>query len=52
MKEGTVIRWLLSFIRKVKGKVLLAVTLGIVSNLAVVAIPLIGLRETLLHLNG
>lgn len=52
MKEWTVVHWLLSFIKNVKGKVLLAVTLGIISNLAVVAIPLIGLREVLLHLSG
>ncbi|OJG98387.1 hypothetical protein RV18_GL003288 [Enterococcus termitis] len=46
------IRWLLSFVGHVKGKVLLAVGLGIISNLSVVAIPLIGLREVLKMLEG
>lgn len=47
MSEMKLIQWLLSFIRPVKGKVCLAVFLGIVSNLAVVAIPLIGTYEVI-----
>lgn len=47
MKESALIRWLLSFVSHVKVKVFTAVFLGIVSNLSVVAIPIIGLREVL-----
>lgn len=47
MSEMKLIQWLLSFIRPVKVKVYLAVFLGIVSNLAVVAIPLIGTYEVI-----
>lgn len=51
MSEMKLIQWLLSFIRPVKGKVILAVLLGIISNLAVVAIPLIGAYEVLAIIN-
>lgn len=47
MSETKLIQWLLAFIRPVKGKVCLAVFLGIVSNLAVIAIPLIGTYEVI-----
>lgn len=52
MKEYTLIRWLLGFVRHVKGKVALAVFLGIMSNLSVVAIPVIGLEAVLNGFNG
>ena len=51
MSEIKVIRWLLSFIQPMKGKVFLAVFLGIISNLAVVAIPMIGAYEVLVSIN-
>ncbi|MFK4567968.1 amino acid ABC transporter ATP-binding/permease protein [Enterococcus sp. UD-01] len=47
MREAKVIRWLLTFVSHVKLKVILAVCLGIISNLAVVAIPIIGLQTGL-----
>ncbi|MEI5990925.1 hypothetical protein A5881_002430 [Enterococcus termitis] len=52
MKEYKLIRWLLAFVSHVKGKVLLAVALGIISNLSVVAIPIIGVREVLEIVKG
>lgn len=41
MKDSVLIRWLLSFTKPFKGKMTLAILLGILSNLAVVAIPVI-----------
>lgn len=52
MSEMKLIQWLLSFIRPLRGKVFLAVFLGIISNLAVVAIPLIGTYEVLAVINN
>lgn len=41
MKDSVLIRWLLSFTKPFKGKMTLAILLGILSNLAVLAIPVI-----------
>lgn len=49
MKDSVLIRWLLSFTKPFKGKMTLAILLGILSNLAVVAIPVIS-TLTLLRL--
>lgn len=49
MKDSTLIFWLLSFTKPFKGKMSLAILLGIISNLAVVAIPVIS-TLTLLRL--
>jgi ABC-type transport system involved in cytochrome bd biosynthesis fused ATPase/permease subunit len=49
MKDSVLIRWLLSFTKPFKGKMILAILLGILSNLAVVAIPVIS-TLTLLRL--
>lgn len=50
MSELQLVKWLLSFIKGQKAKVFLAVLLGIISNLAVIAIPLLGL-QTLLQMH-
>ncbi|EPV5184003.1 amino acid ABC transporter ATP-binding/permease protein [Listeria monocytogenes] len=42
MSEWTVIRWLLKFVKPLRGKMLLAILLGIISNLSVILISLIG----------
>ncbi|TYU20324.1 amino acid ABC transporter ATP-binding/permease protein [Listeria monocytogenes] len=42
MLEWTVIRWLLKFVKPLRGKMLLAILLGIISNLSVILISLIG----------
>lgn len=52
MKEQTIIRWLLSFVLSEKKKVALAVTLGIISNLAVIAIPIVGVLSLLRLVSG
>lgn len=49
MKDSTLIFWLLFFTKPFKGKMSLAILLGIISNLAVVAIPVIS-TLTLLRL--
>lgn len=49
LKDRTLIRWLLTFAKPFKGKMTLAIFLGIISNLAVVAIPVIS-TLTLLRL--
>lgn len=41
MKDSLLIRWLLAFTKPFLGKMSLAILLGIISNLAVVAIPII-----------
>ncbi|MEG0444133.1 MAG: ABC transporter ATP-binding protein [Carnobacterium sp.] len=45
MKQLKVIRWLVSFVRPLKGRMLLAIIFGIISNLSVIAISLIGIQE-------
>ncbi|MBV7389648.1 amino acid ABC transporter ATP-binding/permease protein [Enterococcus alishanensis] len=52
MKEKTIIRWLLSFVFSEKKKVALAVLLGIISNLAVIAIPIVGVISLLRLIGG
>ncbi|HAO6013308.1 TPA: ABC transporter ATP-binding protein [Listeria monocytogenes] len=42
MSEWTVIRWLLKFVKPLRGKIILAILLGIISNLSVILISLIG----------
>ncbi|EAD7602437.1 amino acid ABC transporter ATP-binding/permease protein [Listeria monocytogenes] len=42
MSEWTVIRWLLKFVKPLRGKMVLAILLGIISNLSVILISLIG----------
>ncbi|ECB9650124.1 ABC transporter ATP-binding protein [Listeria monocytogenes] len=42
MSEWTVIRWLLKFVKPLRGKMILAISLGIISNLSVILISLIG----------
>ncbi|MBC2184726.1 ABC transporter ATP-binding protein [Listeria sp. FSL L7-0253] len=42
MSEWTIIRWLLKFVKPLRGKMLLAILLGIISNLSVILISLIG----------
>ncbi|EDN9716172.1 TPA: amino acid ABC transporter ATP-binding/permease protein [Listeria monocytogenes] len=42
MSEWTVIRWLLKFVKPLRGKMKLAILLGIISNLSVILISLIG----------
>ncbi|EAC8432748.1 ABC transporter ATP-binding protein [Listeria monocytogenes] len=42
MSEWTVIRWLLKFVKPLRGKMILAIVLGIISNLSVILISLIG----------
>ncbi|EAC5858973.1 TPA: amino acid ABC transporter ATP-binding/permease protein [Listeria monocytogenes] len=42
MSEWTVIRWLLKFVKLLRGKMILAILLGIISNLSVILISLIG----------
>ncbi|EAD2806962.1 ABC transporter ATP-binding protein [Listeria monocytogenes] len=42
MSEWTVIRWLLKFVKPLRGKMILAILLGIISNLSVILISLIG----------
>ncbi|EDP7544766.1 ABC transporter ATP-binding protein [Listeria monocytogenes] len=42
MSEWTVIRWLLKIVKPLRGKMLLAILLGIISNLSVILISLIG----------
>ncbi|EAD1384448.1 ABC transporter ATP-binding protein [Listeria monocytogenes] len=42
MSECTVIRWLLKFVKPLRGKMILAILLGIISNLSVILISLIG----------
>ncbi|WP_321388025.1 ABC transporter ATP-binding protein [uncultured Enterococcus sp.] len=52
MKQSSIIIWLLSFVKPLRGKMALAITLGIISNLAVVAIPVIGVKELWLLFSG
>ncbi|MBL1225065.1 amino acid ABC transporter ATP-binding/permease protein [Enterococcus sp. BWR-S5] len=52
MKQSSIIIWLLSFVKPLRGKMALAITLGIISNLAVVAIPVIGAKELWLLFSG
>ncbi|MGM0123265.1 ATP-binding cassette, subfamily C, bacterial [Enterococcus sp. AZ194] len=52
MKTTDLIKWLLSFVRPMSGKVILAACLGILSNLSVIAIPLLGLNELLAIVSG
>ncbi|MDT0048679.1 ABC transporter ATP-binding protein [Listeria cossartiae subsp. cayugensis] len=42
MSEWAIIRWLLKFVRPLRGKMILAILLGIISNLSVIMISLIG----------
>ncbi|HAO5756644.1 TPA: ABC transporter ATP-binding protein [Listeria monocytogenes] len=42
MSEWTVIRWLLKVVKPLRGKMILAILLGIISNLSVILISLIG----------
>ncbi|TYV56678.1 amino acid ABC transporter ATP-binding/permease protein [Listeria monocytogenes] len=42
MSEWTVIRWLVKFVKPLRGKMILAIILGIISNLSVILISLIG----------
>ncbi|MCD2253126.1 amino acid ABC transporter ATP-binding/permease protein [Listeria marthii] len=42
MSEWTIIRWLLKFVKPLRGKMILAILLGIISNLSVIMISLIG----------
>ncbi|EIZ3606265.1 ABC transporter ATP-binding protein [Listeria monocytogenes] len=42
MSEWTVIRWLLKFVKPLRGKMILAILLGIISNLSVILISVIG----------
>ncbi|ECJ9721709.1 ABC transporter ATP-binding protein [Listeria monocytogenes] len=42
MSEWTFIRWLLKFVKPLRGKMILAILLGIISNLSVILISLIG----------
>ncbi|EAG9268748.1 ABC transporter ATP-binding protein [Listeria monocytogenes] len=42
MSEWMVIRWLLKFVKPLRGKMILAILLGIISNLSVILISLIG----------
>ncbi|EGC8557437.1 ABC transporter ATP-binding protein [Listeria monocytogenes] len=42
MSEWTVIRWLLKFVKPLRGKMILAILLGIISNISVILISLIG----------
>ncbi|MBF2373105.1 ABC transporter ATP-binding protein [Listeria seeligeri] len=42
MSEWKIIRWLLSFVKPLKMRMFLAILLGIISNLSVIAISLIG----------
>lgn len=43
--EGKLLSWLLHFVAPLNGRMLLAVLLGIISNLSVVAIPVIGFYQ-------
>lgn len=52
MKDRILIRWLLSFTKPFKGKMSLAILLGIISNLAVVAIPVISTLTLLRLIDG
>ncbi|EMZ7516196.1 ABC transporter ATP-binding protein [Listeria monocytogenes] len=47
MSEWTVIRWLLKFVKPLRGKMIFAILLGIISNLSVILISLIGAYGTL-----
>ncbi|HDU3232173.1 TPA: ABC transporter ATP-binding protein [Listeria monocytogenes] len=42
MSEWTIIGWLLKFVKPLRGKMVLAILLGIISNLSVIMISLIG----------
>lgn len=42
MSEWAIIRWLLKFVKPLRGKMILAILLGIISNLSVIMISLIG----------
>ncbi|EOB3787412.1 amino acid ABC transporter ATP-binding/permease protein [Listeria monocytogenes] len=42
MSEWMVIRWLLKFVKPLRGKMILAILLGIISNISVILISLIG----------
>lgn len=52
MKDIQLIRWLLSFVSNFRNKVILAVSLGILSNLAVIVIPLTGVHALLKLVQG
>lgn len=52
MKDSILIRWLLSFTKLFKRKMSLAILLGIISNLAVVAIPIISTLTLLRLIDG
>lgn len=52
MKQSTTILWLLSFVKPLRGKMTLAISLGIISNLSVIAIPIIGAKELWLLFSG
>lgn len=41
MSEWTIIGWLLKFVKPLRGKMVLAILLGIISNLSVIMISLI-----------
>lgn len=52
MKQSNTILWLLSFVKPLRGKMTLAISLGIISNLSVIAIPIIGAKELWLLFSG
>ncbi|MGY3779383.1 amino acid ABC transporter ATP-binding/permease protein [Isobaculum melis] len=52
MNKWRLLTWLLGFVKPLKGKMVVAILLGIVSNLAIVAIPVIGFQQVILYLNG
>ncbi|WP_239256261.1 amino acid ABC transporter ATP-binding/permease protein [Listeria ilorinensis] len=52
MKKGPMLKWLIRFLKPFWFKMTLAILLGIISNLSVVLIPLIGIQQLLLILQG
>lgn len=52
MKINQTILWLLSFVRPLSKRMAVAITLGILSNLAVIAIPVTGARQLVAVMNG
>lgn len=47
MKNAKVIRWLLSYVKPLTGKMALAITLGMISNLSVIVISMLGVTEAI-----
>lgn len=52
VSDSKIIKWLLSFIKDLQGKMLLAVTLGVLSYCSVIAIPMIGAFGAIQFLQG